>query len=106
MSPDHSILVLLDEYVKKYAEIPEKVRQLWADLKATLPREVAKANHAALEHWVHSMSPATHDLIRTASQIIEHGKNTPLERVEVKLRLTELEAAVFAAQAILQAGTP
>ncbi len=106
MTPDHQILALLDEYVKKYTEIPEKVRQLWVDLKTVIPREMAKANHAALEDWLRRMRPATQELIRTASQSIEHGKNTPLERVEVKLRLTELESAMQAAQTILQAGKP
>jgi hypothetical protein len=69
--------------------------------KGTMTRVDAEKYELLKLHFQH-LSPAAEDLVRYASQMIEHGKMDDVTRLELRLRLVDLEHALVAARKVLR----
>ena len=98
---------LLREYHQKLLALREQLRELKTisikqEYGDVTPRIVA-AEFNALSDFLKQFRPAGLKLARQVSGMIDQGKLTPLERVELELRLSEFETALRASQNLLNA---
>lgn len=100
-------LPLLREYSEKMESIRQQLRVLkelevkMAYAKDTEHIIVAELN--VIDQFLKRFKPAALDLSRQVSGMIDQGQVTPLERVEMKLRLAEFESLLNELPRLVQA---
>ncbi len=85
------IIALLKVYRHRLVHMLED----WSKAHESPPRSRQVALHR-FESGVLALWPVLPDLIRQASQLIEHGDLPPVRRIELRLRLADLEASARA----------
>jgi hypothetical protein len=114
-----SVIPLLKEYTAKLQDCVREADQLRDELIQCLDGNLngnGASSHTEfralrgqqieqrlerIQSRVQRLTPPIEDLDRRVSQMIEHGQlDSELDRVELKLRLNDLEDALFAAQSI------
>jgi hypothetical protein len=87
---------LLKEYTDKFRELSAEVRaiqEMNAKVVSPQTRTHLQLDFEAKRFSYRRLSPAADDLIRQASQLVEHGKVEIVTRLELALRLAEFEVA-------------
>lgn len=93
---------LLKEYTEKLRELSGELRTIQKsyDMQQVSPKAFTRLrlDFDAKRFSYNRLSPAANDLIRQASQLVEHGKVETVTRLELALRLAEFEVAFREAQ--------
>jgi chromosome segregation ATPase len=91
-------VILLKEYLNKFRSLKKQLRSLRAEydeaVEKSSQREIIKAEIQALEQYFSRLNPAVVQFRQQVSGMIDQGKVTPLARVELQLRLAELESVL------------
>jgi hypothetical protein len=93
-------LALLREYTEKLDSLADRVQELalrTADDCSERQKQIQRQQKDILEHRIDRLAVATEGLVRRISQLVEHGNVDEDSRLELRLRLAELEAAREAA---------
>jgi hypothetical protein len=104
------LLPLLKEYAKKVRALTAKARQIQNSMPQdqTAENQVklrrARLEFASLQSALSRLKPPAVDLIRQASQMVEHGNLGTIARLELSLRLAEFETAIQDAEMTIPAG--
>ena len=111
---------LLKEYQSKLLRIKEQFRSLWEQLQtaesSTLTKSKVKEDISARKIWLtefqvleqsfYKLRPALNEFSQQVSGMVDQGRVTPLDRSELRLRLTELESAVTQMHSVIDAYRP
>jgi hypothetical protein len=98
------LMPLLKEYTKKLTDKTKEVEEFqrrFNEVKATKAQtDVVRAQRDfdSLRFGLFRLFTPANDLVREASQIVEHGKVEPVTRLELSLRLAEFEAILHQLQ--------
>lgn len=101
-----AVVPLMKEYTEKLERIVKRADSLQQEFSKTPPKGDEKKRRAQdqllrIHDQASRLASAVNELNRRVSQMIEHGQlDSELDRVELKLRLAELENATTAAQEI------
>ena len=98
---------LVKEYTEKLRELIKEVRSIqqeFAKPEFRQERDRLRFDFETKRFGYNRLSPAATDLIRQASQLVEHGKVEAVTRLELSLRLAEFEVAFREAQQRVAAG--
>lgn len=116
----NSAVPLMQEYTKRLQDLvadADDVRQALVKLSsrdnrldpqlAELEFQYLNSRTELIKERFQHLRPPVEDLDRHVSQMIEHGHlEANIDRVELKLRLTDLELALFAAERLLNLPMP
>lgn len=101
---------LLQEYLRKFREVQDRMRMLRMEYDLTKnnawKKEALKTEFAALEMYFERLQPAVKQFSQQVSGMIDQGRVTPISRVELQLRLAELEVAVIETPFLLNTYRP
>jgi hypothetical protein len=97
-----SLLPLLREYSPKLSDLSVRLAELWdvwrssstVRLRVGLEREPTSAEWKALADLFRNLRPAATELAREVSPLVEHADLDGTTRLELRLRLAELENAI------------
>lgn len=94
---------LAKEYTSKLVAVKEAAYALVKPASGQPDNRADRAmRHRDLLEYLRTMRPASEQLIREASQMVEHGAIDSTIRVELRLRLAELEHALSSTRTVLQ----
>jgi hypothetical protein len=91
---------LLNEYAAKLRSMIDEACQLLFE-NPKLLSGLADVRYAYLKERLHHLAPPCTELIRQVSGMVEQGRLTDLERVGLRLPLSELEVAFRQAQGVI-----
>jgi hypothetical protein len=92
------LVELIKEYIDRLYDLKER-----AEKSHTTKREskVSAEELSLLGQHFRKLQPPVRELVRYTSQMIEHGSADELARLELRLRLADLEHALTAADRII-----
>jgi CHASE3 domain sensor protein len=101
---------LLREYHEKLQQLHEQLRTLKAlAVKSEYgddTRQIVIAEHHAIDEFFKRFRPGARSFAQQVSGMIDQGKLTPLERAELRLRLSEFESDLLEFPALIAAYRP
>lgn len=95
---------LVKEYHSRFRRLIARMLRLKADLRngtrSTPPADRERMDLERVDLKLHHriLQPAALELVRYASSLVEHARIRPYERIELRLRQAELEAALKTAE--------
>jgi hypothetical protein len=102
---------LLKEYTGKLQEFKGQLRRLRRDTESSTASEsdakrVYQAEYGSLYDYHGRMKPAVKRFAQQVSGMIDQGDISPLEKVELQLRLAELESELDSLPELMRAYVP
>jgi len=91
------LVQLSKEYTQKLKDLKESAYSIplkGVDVKSNGPRALRVKD---VKSYLQYLRPAAEQLARQASQLVQHGAINDTTRLELRLRLAELEHALFSA---------
>lgn len=101
------ILRLIKEYRPHLEERLKSLDWFLEQLRKTPEEASESARTLAEQRWqverprIHRLFPGVERFIREMSQLLDHGELTDFERIELELRLADLEAITAAMRAMM-----
>jgi hypothetical protein len=86
---------------EKFYELADGLHTAGSPNRPAMDKDALNTRYRALQDKINSMQLAINDLVRAASQQIEHSDLEFADKVELKLRLAELEAQKTEVQALI-----
>ena len=101
---------LLKEYLGKFRRFTTKLRTLYEEHEQA-PSELKKRNaisteYQAMEKYFKRVEPAVRQFAQQVSGMVDQGKLSPLSRVELQVRLAELESSLLEMPRLINAYRP
>jgi hypothetical protein len=103
-----TIIPLMKEYTKVFSDSVNRAYQIIEKVSIDEDRrkhDILEAECDRIGILLKTLSPPMKELASQVSQQIEHGKLDPLLRLELRLRLAELESAIQSADAMHRSAT-
>ena len=101
---------LLKEYLGKFRRFTTKLRALREEHERVEKDENMKyvivAEYHALEQYFTRVQPAVRQFAQQVSGMVDQGKLSPLSRVELQVRLAELESSLLEMPRLINAYRP